>query len=296
MYTEAIEFNPNSAVLYANRSFAHLRTESFGYALEDASKAISLDKTYVKGYYRRAAAYMALGKCKLALKDYESVYKARPNDRDAKLKFNECSKIVRQQAFEKAISVDSVKKLVSESINIDTIAVEDSYDGPHLDANGKVTLQFMEELMQRYKNQKKLHKKYACKVRSSPTLTCTVTFIQLFLSIQILLDVMELFKSQPSMVDVIIPEGSKFTVCGDIHGQFYDLMNIFHLNGLPSPTNPFVMSCHFRNSFSFSLVSFPIAFQRRLCGPRLIFCRVHLHTVWIQAAIPRTLLHGSWQP
>jgi serine/threonine-protein phosphatase 5 len=175
LYTEAIEFNPNSAVLYANRSFAHLRTESFGYALEDASKAISLDKTYVKGYYRRAAAYMALGKCKLALKDYESVYKARPNDRDAKLKYNECSKIVRQQAFEKAISVDSVKKLVSETINIDTITVEDSYDGPHLDANGKVTLQFMEELMQRYKDQKKLHKKYACKVRPSLTLTCTTT-------------------------------------------------------------------------------------------------------------------------
>ena len=53
LYSNAIEFNPNSAVLYANRSFAYLRTECFGYALEDASKAINLDKTYVKGYYRR---------------------------------------------------------------------------------------------------------------------------------------------------------------------------------------------------------------------------------------------------
>ncbi len=53
LYTNAIECNPTSAVLYANRSFAYLRTECFGYALEDASKAISLDKTYVKGYYRR---------------------------------------------------------------------------------------------------------------------------------------------------------------------------------------------------------------------------------------------------
>lgn len=73
IYTKAIQANPNVAVYYANRSFAYLKTECFGYALTDASKAISIDKGYIKGYYRRAAAHMSLGKFKLALKDYEAV-------------------------------------------------------------------------------------------------------------------------------------------------------------------------------------------------------------------------------
>jgi serine/threonine-protein phosphatase 5 len=67
-----------------------------GYALADASKAIECDKMYLKAYYRRAAAYMSLGKYKMALKDYERVFKVRPNDSDAKAKFTECKKIVNQ--------------------------------------------------------------------------------------------------------------------------------------------------------------------------------------------------------
>lgn len=72
-YTKAINLNPNVAIYFGNRSIAYLRTECFGYALADASKAISLDKTYIKGYYRRAASYMSLGKFKEALRDYEYV-------------------------------------------------------------------------------------------------------------------------------------------------------------------------------------------------------------------------------
>lgn len=42
------------------------------------------------------------------------------------------------------------------------------------------------------------------------------------------------------MVKITVPPGQKFTICGDVHGQFYDLCNIFDLNGLPSETNPYV--------------------------------------------------------
>ena len=77
LYSKAIELNPNVAVYYGNRSLAYLKTECFGYALNDATKAIDLDKNYIKGYYRRAAAYMSLGKFKQALRNFEAVSVSR---------------------------------------------------------------------------------------------------------------------------------------------------------------------------------------------------------------------------
>lgn len=246
LYTAALEVYP-SPIYYANRSFAYFKTEAAGYALNDASKAIELDKTYTKAYYRRAAAYMLLGKFKLALRDYEAVYKARPNDKDAKLKFTECSKTVKRLAFLKAIAVDS--KSVAESIDFDSMTIEDGYTGPVLE-NDKVTLKFMLDLMETYKAQGKLHRKYAYKI---------------------LLDVKELFMTQDSLVHIKIEEKAKFTVCGDIHGQFYDLMNIFKLNGLPSPDNPYLFNGDFVDRGSFSVECIFTLFGFKLLYPSHFF-------------------------
>lgn len=114
MYSKAIEMDPKNAIYYANRSLAYLRQECFGSALEDGILAVKNDPTYLKGYYRRAAAQMSLGKFKKALSDFEIVAKRRPNDRDAAMKYSECNKLVRKQAFEKAISSDVPEKSLAE--------------------------------------------------------------------------------------------------------------------------------------------------------------------------------------
>jgi len=248
LYTKAIELCP-SAVYYANRSISYLRTECVGYALTDASNAIELDKTYVKGYYRRAAAYMSMGKFKQALKDFEAVVQARPNDKDAKIKCSECNKIVRKLAFERAIAVDDSKKSIADSINIDSIVVEANYTGPTL-PDGNITASFMEELMEWYKSQKILHRKYAYKI---------------------LLDIKQYLMGQPTLVDVTIPDDREFTVCGDIHGQFYDLMNIFKINGIPSETNPYLFNGDFVDRGSFSVECIFTLFGFKLLYPNHFF-------------------------
>ncbi len=74
-----------------------------------------------QAYYRRASANMALGKFRLALKDFEAVKKVRPRDKDALVKYTECNKVVRQIAFEKAIAVESSRKKPSETIDLDSM-------------------------------------------------------------------------------------------------------------------------------------------------------------------------------
>ncbi|XP_052767610.1 serine/threonine-protein phosphatase 5-like [Mya arenaria] len=247
-YTQAIDMNPTVAAYYGNRSFAYLRTECFGYALTDANKALKYDPKYIKAYYRRASANMALGKFKLALKDFETVKKVRPNDKDAKAKYTECNKIVMMNAFAKAIAVDDSKS-IAETLDIANMAIEENYTGPCLE-DGKVTLKFVESLLDTFRDQKKLHRKFAY---------------------QILLDVKNLFKEQPSLVDITVPPGKTFTVCGDIHGQYYDLLNIFKINGMPSESNPYLFNGDFVDRGSFSVECIFTLFSLKLLYPNHFF-------------------------
>lgn len=50
------------------------------------------------------------------------VTKVRPNDQDAKMKFNECNKMVKKIAFEKAISVDNKEVNIADSINLESMS------------------------------------------------------------------------------------------------------------------------------------------------------------------------------
>ncbi|VAH74349.1 unnamed protein product [Triticum turgidum subsp. durum] len=73
LYDQAIDLNGSNAVYWANRAFAHTKLEEYGSAVQDATKAIEIDPKYSKGYYRRGAAYLAMGKFKEALKDFQQV-------------------------------------------------------------------------------------------------------------------------------------------------------------------------------------------------------------------------------
>ncbi|GAB4859703.1 Serine/threonine-protein phosphatase 5 [Ancistrocladus abbreviatus] len=242
LYTQAIVLNSQNAVYWANRAFAHIRLEEYGSAVQDASKAIEIDPKYSKGYYRRGAAHLAMGKFKDALKDFQQVKRICPNDPDATKKLKECEKAVMKLKFEEAIAVpDSQRQSIADSIDYHSIDIEPQYTGARIEGE-TVTLEFVKKMMEDFKNQKCLHKRYA---------------------FQIVLQTREMLRMLPSLVDISVPDGKHFTVCGDVHGQFYDLLNIFELNGLPSEENPYLFNGDFvdRGSFSVEVILTLFAFK-----------------------------------
>lgn len=86
--------------------------------------------------------------------------------------------------------------------------------------------------MEWQRDRKVLHKKYAC---------------------MIIQKARELFEANKTLVDVSREDNEEITVCGDIHGQYYDLLNIFKLNGIPSKENPYLFNGDFIDRGSFSV-------------------------------------------
>lgn len=79
----------------------------------------------------------------------------------------------------------------------------------------------------------------------------------------ILLKCVELFEKDSSLVNISVPNDKEITVCGDVHGQFYDLLNLFKINGIPSPENPYLFNGDFidRGSFSVEVIVTMLAWK-----------------------------------
>lgn len=231
------------AVLFGNRAYANIKLENYGSAIRDATEALEHNPSYAKAYFRRASARFAVGNYKEARKDYVVMHKLLPMDKDLPLKLKECEKRIRENAFAKAIESDSLRIRVCDTIDPNSFSVDESYTGPRLAQNNVVTLDFINAMLDAFRDQKPLHIRYA---------------------IIIILAAKKIMDSLPNVVQLPILTDNHITVCGDVHGQFYDLANgIFKQNGLPSAENPYLFNGDFvdRGSFSVEVILTLLAFK-----------------------------------
>ncbi|KAI1820608.1 protein phosphatase 5 [Xylaria intraflava] len=227
-YTKAIELNDKEPTFYTNRAQAHIKSEAFGYAIADATKAIELNPTFTKAFFRRAVSYAAILKPKDAVKDFKKCVELDPHNKDVKLKLAECQKIVRQLDFYAAIDVGD-EPSAAEGLDVDSIAIEPEYDGVRL--KDEMTQEFIDDMIERFKSGKKIHRKYVY---------------------QIVIAVKKIVYDEPTLVEVTVPDGVKLTVCGDTHGQYYDLMELFRLNGRPTDQHYYLFNGDFVDRGSWS--------------------------------------------
>lgn len=246
-YDKAIELDPTVAVFYSNRSHSHIKLEEFGLAIADASKAVALDPTYIKAYYRRAVSFLATMRYADALKDFRAVCRQVPYDKDARLKMQECEKMVRRISFMKAIEVGDPPS-AAEGLDLNTMVVEPDYDGVRL--GDEMTKEFVENMIERFKNGKKIHRKYVY---------------------QIIIKAKETFYNEPTMPEVTIEQGKRMTVCGDTHGQYFDLLEIFNRNGYPSESHAYLFNGDFVDRGSWSTEIALLLFSYKLLYPQNFF-------------------------
>jgi len=259
LYSEGLEFAPTNAVLLSNRAMAYIKVENYGVAIQDATNAVKADPAYAKGYYRRGTAEFALNKHKAARKDFKKVCQLKPKDRDARTRLAACDKSVKEAAFAAAIESEETIPL-SETYDPNQLTVDVGYDGPHpaggvapmtdgeLDEEedlfrpGHLPRDFVLAAVQRFKDQKLIHKRYVARL---------------------LINAKRHFEAMSSLVELSLPSSGpdadskpRVTVCGDTHGQFYDVLNIFEKNGYPSADNPYLFNGDFvdRGSFSVEVV------------------------------------------
>lgn len=249
-YTKAVDLKvegPKAAVFLTNRAFANMKLENYGLAIEDADNAIKINPHFVKAYYRKGSAYVALAKYEPAYKTFRQAAQLAPTDSDVQEKLKEVKKMYMEEKFAESIHQDEV--LASSKIKPEELSVPPSYDGPVLEKDTELTHEWVVSLLEYQRNEKKLHKKYLW---------------------NLLLRIKDILAALPTLVDIPMADDEEITVCGDVHGQYYDLLNIFKINGYPSEKNPFLFNGDFVDRGSFSCEVIIALFAWKVFNPKCI--------------------------
>eukprot|EP00437_Effrenium_voratum_P003494 CAMPEP_0181426794 /NCGR_PEP_ID=MMETSP1110-20121109/15842_1 /TAXON_ID=174948 /ORGANISM="Symbiodinium sp., Strain CCMP421" /LENGTH=692 /DNA_ID=CAMNT_0023549991 /DNA_START=24 /DNA_END=2102 /DNA_ORIENTATION=- len=87
----------------------------------------------------------------------------------------------------------------------------------------------------------------------------------------LVLDVIAQLKSEQTMNRIQVGPGQKLTVFGDLHGQYFDFMNILSMSGLPSPSTPFLFNGDFVDRGSWSIEVALLIFAMKMKNPQAVF-------------------------
>ncbi|KAJ3683088.1 hypothetical protein LUZ60_013315 [Juncus effusus] len=100
LYTQALELDPSSAILFADRAQAYIKLDSFTEAVADANKAIQLDPSMSKAYFRKATACMKLEEYQTAKAALEAGYQLVPTDSRFTKLIKECDERIAEETME----------------------------------------------------------------------------------------------------------------------------------------------------------------------------------------------------
>lgn len=222
-YEAAISKFPDCAIYYSNASACCAKLDEFGQAALFAEEALRRDPSLTKAYFRKAVALMGLQQWRGALEDLRVVCRGMMGGEggpssDVTSRIQQCERELQKIAFAKAIHVDVFEL---DMKHIGALEVEDSYLGPRIADDEAISWDFVQQLMRWYYEEKRLHPHFLYRI---------------------LFEAEKLLRACPNVVDLAVPVGGTLTICGDIHGQFFDLLHIFDINGAPSRQHTYLFN------------------------------------------------------
>ncbi|KAK4702839.1 serine/threonine-protein phosphatase 5, partial [Phenoliferia sp. Uapishka_3] len=272
LYTASLNKNPFDAIVWSNRAAVRLKLEEYGLAIADATRAIELNPKHVKAYFRRATANLSIMKPKAAVTDLKRVLQLEPNNATAKAQLDATQKLLRRLQFEAAISskdevATSIKVCSPPPLSIPSLTsfplsqirdqlasgiapLDKDYAGPQLSVDGLPSVEFVESLLEWFKDGKVLPRRIAW---------------------QIVLGAQEVLASEKTLVECEVPEGETINVIGDTHGQYYDFLHLLTLTGKPSATHTLLFNGDFVDRGSWSTEIVLVLFAYKWLYPTKVF-------------------------
>lgn len=264
------------SIIYSNRAQAQLKLENYGLVINDCSISLDHDKLFVKSLYRRAVANYAIRELNNALKDCKEARLLASNDIKIKMLTTEISNEIKRLKFEQAIDV--LEKSIFTSINWNDIShLENNKDdmpksleieiinevtGDIIISNG-LTQDYINKMIEIFRNGGKLCKSDAFAIVSA---------------------VNTIFKNESSMVEIgfknklqcennylYLENVKKITVCGDTHGQYYDVLNIFKTFGNVSNDHVYLFNGDFVDRGSWGCEVAFLLYALKVLYPNKIF-------------------------
>ncbi|KAI5959049.1 PPT1 [Candida pseudojiufengensis] len=275
-YTKAIELDPTNAIFYSNRAQVQIKLENYGLAIQDCDLAIEQNPNFLKAYYRKGVSQMAILQHKKAQQNFKFLLTKLPNDKLTLENYKQCTNYLKREAFEKAIAGDSHVSIFN-TIDYSSIQIEKSWQGPTLDITTKkdnknnvivdiegLDLNYLKYVIKLFKDGGRLPKKHV---------------------FAIIAKVNQILKNEKSMTEVSINHsklsrssnddeiigGSKLTVVGDTHGQFYDVLNIFKKFGKVSNDHVYLFNGDFVDRGSWSTEVILYLYILKILFPTKIF-------------------------
>ena len=142
---------------------------------------------------------------------------------------------------------------------LSSLEPDDSYKGPIFPDDGNITKEWVLNLIEYMKDlehKKSIEEKYLNRINL----------------LNLLIKAKNIFSEyKESLVDITIPKNKNITIVGDIHGQFYDLLHIFEINGYPSENNIYVFNGDYVDRGKFSVECLTTLISFKILYPNYIF-------------------------